>query len=153
MRRALEICRLAAQLADREHAHSDERAEAHVTFEHIDAAAKELRGNTKLTAMQAAPKLELLVLIAAAMLHASTGRAEVSTLELSNRHVALTTRVFGAGLALSQPEHAEIVARLCASRLLAPAAAPGLVRLMVQVDDVKHVARGVAEFAELFPTS
>lgn len=34
-----------------------------------------------------------------------------------------------------------MIARLCSSRLLAPAAGPGLLRLMVQPADVKHALK------------
>ena len=57
IRRALEICRLAAQIADLEQveAAAGERSTCgKVTFEHIDAAAKQLRGSPKLEAMMAA---------------------------------------------------------------------------------------------------
>jgi hypothetical protein len=34
-----------------------------------------------------------------------------------------------------------MIARLCSSRLLAPAASPGLLRLVVQAGDVRHAVK------------
>ena len=122
-----------------------------MSFDHINAAIKLLRASPKLGGMQAAPRLEQLALIAASMLQASTGRAEVGRRELMLRHQALSLRLFGFGP--SDAEHAELVDRLCASRLLAPAAAAGVVRLNVLADDVRYLASQIAEFSALYPES
>jgi len=152
IRRALEICRLAAQIADVEHveaAESERSSNGKVTFEHIDAAAKQLRGSPKLEAMMAAPRQEQLLLVAAVLLQASSGRAEVEAVALAQRHQALCKKF--CEFAPTEAEHRELVARMCCSRMLAPATAHGALRLMVQPDDVKHITRTVPELAPLFP--
>jgi len=152
IRRALEICRLAAQIADVEQveaAEGERCSSGKVTFEHIDAAAKQLRGSPKLEAMMAAPRQEQLLLVAAVLLQASSGRAEVEAAALAQRHQALCKKF--CEFAPTEAEHRELVARMCCSRMLAPATAHGALRLMVQPDDVKHITRTVPELAPLFP--
>ena len=152
IRRALEICRLAAQIADVEQveaARGERCSSGKVTFEHIDAAAKQLRGSPKLEAMMAAPRQEQLLLVAAVLLQASSGRAEVEAAALAQRHQALCKKF--CEFAPTEAEHRELVARMCCSRMLAPATAHGALRLMVQPDDVKHITRTVPELAPLFP--
>ena len=155
IRRALEICRLAAQIADMEEveaAASGRRTSGKVMFEHIDAAAKQLRGSPKLEAMMAAPRQEQLLLIAAVLLQQSTGRAEVEAAMLSQRHQTLCKKF--CEFAPTEADHRELVARLICSRLLAPVsgASAAVLRLMVQPDDVRHITRNVPELAVLFPT-
>lgn len=41
----------------------------------------------------------------------------------------------------TESEQSEMIARLCSSRLLAPAASPGLLRLVVQAGDVRHAVK------------
>ena len=134
VRRALETCRLAAQLAE------VERAEE-VGFGHIDEAAKQLRASPKTRAMSDAPRFEQLLLVAAVLEHAATGRAVLFRHELAARHVALC-QTYG-DVRLSRPEHDEIVARLVCSALLAPAAdsahaSQGALILLVQAEDVAY---------------
>ena len=153
VRRALETCRLAAQLAE------VERAEE-VGFGHIDEAAKQLRASPKTRAMSDAPRFEQLLLVAAVLEHAATGRAVLFRHELAARHVALcqTYGGEGGGVRLSRPEHDEIVARLVCSRLLAPAAdsahaLQGALTLLVQAEDVVYccteAAPGCAALARI----
>ena len=134
VRRALETCRLAAQLAE------IERAEE-VGFGHIDEAARQLRASPKTRAMADAPRFEQLLLVAAVLEHAATGRAVLFRHELAARHVALC-QTYG-DVRLSRPEHDEIVARLVCSALLAPAAdsahaSQGGLILLVQAEDVAY---------------
>lgn len=168
IRRALEICRLAALLADVEEVDTAASSGGNagprraaggrgggsgkVTFEHIDAAAKQLRGSPKMEAMVAAPRHEQLMLFAAVMLQAATGRAEVDQAALKQRHQALCKRFCAQAAVPSEAEQGETIARLCHSRLLAPAGSHGVLRLMVQPDDVKHCARNIPELSALFPT-
>lgn len=159
VRRALEVCRTAAQVAEREEAaaHAEgglraRQAPRHVTIQHVEAANKLLRGSTVLLAVQAAPPHQKLMLACVVLLLHSTGRSEVGATMLRERHKAICAQLRTDEYpVLPIPEQNEAIARLCAARLLDPSA--GTLRLTAQADDVKHVVRAIPTLAHLFPTS
>ena len=88
VRRALEIARLAAQIAEREEADAVEAGgtpdpNSVVTFSHINAAVKQLKGSVAQQALRGAPMHQQLLLACLVKLQESSGRSEVSPL-LSN---------------------------------------------------------------------
>ena len=172
VRRALEVCRLATTLAERDDLAAYNKLEAekksagrgaprsgaaavhrieHVEFRHIDEAAKQLRGSCLMAALQAAPFQQLLLLSAFVMEQAASGRAEIGEVRLLQRHNAVCAQLLAARAdAPNETEQREMVARLCAARLLAPAG-PAEYRLTVTPDDVKYVCQKTPESAALFP--
>ena len=92
---------------------------------------------------------QLLLLACAVMLLSSTGRAEVDTDALKQRHAAVSAA--RCEQSPTDAEQASMIGRLCMARLLAPAAIPGSLRLMVQENDVKDKVRERPIFAPLFP--
>jgi origin recognition complex subunit 1 len=167
VRRALEVCRLATQIAEREEAaaHSERandggkgaarQAPTHVTIAHIEEAHKQLRGSALLLAVQGAPPQLKLMLAAMVLLLERTGRAEVDRTALRGRHRDLCERLYAPEdfPVLQIPEQNEAIARLCAARLLEPAgsAAIGTLRLTAPLDDVKHYVREHPRLEHLFP--
>lgn len=162
VRRALEVCRLAAQVAEREEAATHQaagmltlRATAprHVTIAHVEEAHKQLRGSTLLLAVQSAPPQLKLMLACVVLLLERTGRSEVHATLLRGRHKDLCTKLQACDEfpVLQIPEQNEAIARLCASRLLEPAG--GTLRLTAQPDDIKHYVREHPALSHLFPTT
>ena len=104
-----------------------------------------------------AARFEQLLLVAAVLEHAATGRAVLLRHELAARHLALCQTY--ADVRLSRPaEHDEVVARLVCSGLLAPAAesahaSQGALILLVQAEDVAYccaeAAPGCAALARI----
>ena len=103
-----------------------------------------------------APRFEQLLLVAAVLEHAATGRAVLLRHELAARHLALCQA--HADVRLSRPEHDEVVARLVCSGMLAPAAesahaSQGALILLVQAEDVAYccaeAAPGCAALARI----
>ena len=172
VRRSIEVCRLATTLAERDDLAAYNKLEAekksagrgaprsgaaavhrieHVEFRHIDEAAKQLRGSCLMAALQAAPFQQLLLLSAFVMEQAASGRAEIGEVRLLQRHNAVCAQLLAARAdAPNETEQREMVARLCAARLLAPAG-PAEYRLTVTPDDVKYVCQKTPESAALFP--
>ena len=170
VRRALEVCRLAAQVAEREEAGAIQaggeqarRAPKHVMIHHIEEAHKLLRGSTLLLAVQSAPAQHKLMLACVVLLLHSTGRSEVDATQLRQRHRAICAQLHathGAAAAeefpvLQIPEQNEAVARLCAARLLdatgGGSVLSGNLRLTAAPEDVRHVVRGHETLKHLFP--
>jgi len=140
VRRALEVCRLAAQAAEREElsaVRGGGKAPSHVSLGHIDEAVKQLRGSCVQRAVIALPPQQLLILACAVSQQSRTGRAEVDVHALAAQH-GMICEQYASLHAPSESEQNEMVARLCCSRLLAPAAVPGAIRLVVAADDVKR---------------
>ena len=164
VRRALEVCRLAAQVAEREEAAAIQAggevarlAPSHVQISHIEEAHKLLRGSTPLLAVHGAPAQHKLMLACVVLLLHATGRSEVDATRLRDRHRALCTQLESEEFpVLQKPEQNEVIARLCASRLLdacgSGAVMTGTMRLTAQPEDVKHVVREHEALKHLFPT-
>lgn len=100
IRRALEVCRLAAQLAEREEVRAvgppagggGAAAPAYVDLAHIDKASKQLRGSASLRCLGATPKQQLLLLCCAVLQQKKTGLAEVPLHQLAGHFYALSRR-------------------------------------------------------------
>lgn len=161
IRRALEVCRLAAQLAEREEVRAvgppagggGAAAPAYVDLAHIDKASKQLRGSASLRCLGATPKQQLLLLCCAVLQQKKTGLAEVPLHQLaghfyalSRRHGARRRRPRLASLSLrhrtrppagavsvaSPAELVEMVSRLRDGRLLASASSADAVQLLAR---------------------
>lgn len=179
VRRALEICRLAAQVAEREEAAAHEAAaraatgthenavrssvaggdgaaslEAcrYVTTRHIAEALKRINGSNSLVAIQAAPPQHKLLLACMVLLMSASGRSEVEESALRHRHKAICMQLDCAEVpTLAAPEQNEAIARLVAARLLDTSSTPHTLRLTVQTEDVKATVRAEPRLAHLFP--
>ena len=88
--------------------------------------------------------MKLLLLACAVSLQSRTGRAEVDVAALTAQHTSLCGQ-YASLYSPSEAEQQEMVARLCCSRLMAPAAVAGAIRLVVAADDVK---RALAEHSD-----
>ena len=174
MRRALEVCRLAAQVAEREEAAAHQlragggsaggsggrpgaEAPRYVTVAHIQEAQKQLRGSTLLLAVQSAPPQLKLMLACVVLLLERTGRSEVDSTQLRGRHrdICASLRAPDDFPVLQIPEQNEVIARLCASRLLEPAGgtATGTLRITALPDDIKAIIREHPNLEKIFPVS
>ena len=172
VRRALEICRLAAQVAEREEAAAHaansagggaaqaagapppKPAPRYVHAAHITEALKMLKGSNQQLAVEAAPMQHKLLLACLVLLMERSGKSEVDECDLRTRHRALCLAIDSPDLpCLSAPEQEEAIARLCASRLLDAGATSGALRLTVQPDDVKMTVRAVESLSHLFPNT
>jgi origin recognition complex subunit 1 len=161
MRRALEVCRLAAQLAERAELDgpptgigsapaASVSSPTHVDVELIEKAARQLRGSASLRTIAALPKQQLLLLCCAVLQQRKTGLAEVALDRLAAHHAALSRRDGAVGLA-APAELQQMLARLKDGRMLGLAGAPGRIRLLVQPDDVKQAARQQGGFLAGLP--
>ncbi|KAL1524883.1 hypothetical protein AB1Y20_019762 [Prymnesium parvum] len=156
VRRALEICRQAAQIAEREEADivdagGTPEPNSVVSFGHISAAVKQLKGSVAQRALQCAPMHHQLILACFILLQASTGRSEVLAEVLLQRHSDLC-RTLGSNK-VSQPtdaEQRECISRLCSSKILAVTETYGSIRLVVQPEDVRVMAREHPLVSQLF---
>ena len=167
VRRALEICRTAAQVAEREEAAAHEaqagagngggwaqpiEACRYVTTRHISEALKRINGSNYLVAIQAAPIQHKLLLGCMVILMSASGRSEVEEATLRHRHRAICMQLDCPELpCLSGPEQNEVIARLLAARLVDTSSTPQMLRLTVQPEDVKATIRTVPRLAHLFP--
>lgn len=162
VRRALEVCRLAAQLAEREELDAAPSGRgplphpapasppSHVGIELIERASRQLRGSASLRAIAALPKQQLLLLCCAVLQQRKTGLAEVALDRLTAHHAALSRRHGAVGLA-SPAELQQMLARLKDGRLMGLAGAPGMLRLLVQPEDVKQAAKQQGGFLAELP--
>lgn len=169
VRRALEVCRLAAQLAEREeidralvNGKNSENYDAgkaasliststpcFVDLQHIDKASRQLRGSVMLRSIGTLPKQQLLLLCCIVLQQQKTGLAEVAVERLVGHHAALCRRE-GSPLPASPAELHHMLGRLKDGRLLADSHTPGTVRLLVQPEDIRHAAMQQAgSFKEL----
>ena len=116
---------------------------------HVETAAAQVKGSCVNRAVDGLADGQLLLLACAVMLLSSTGRAEVDTDALKERHAAVSAA--RCEQSPTDAEQASMIGRLCMARLLVPAAIPGSLRLTVQENDVKHAVRNRPAFAPLFP--
>ena len=128
-----------------------------VTIEHVKEATAQLRGTSVVRALAVTPVHQQLMLAAFVLLQGATGRVELEADLLVQRHEAMCKKLTGQRITLpSEAEQREAIARLCSSRFLAPGAqgsqGSGALRLLVQPDDVKAMAREQPLSAELFPS-
>ena len=95
------------------------------------------------------------MLACAVLLLQSTGRSEVDGKHLRERHKHLCETLRSDDFPVLQiPEQNEVIARLCASRLLDPSGGSltyGTMRVTAQPDDIKDVVRKTPSLAHLFP--
>lgn len=176
VRRALEVCRLAAQLAEREELDALDDGEncgankgaantgaakgkeppKYVGFKHIDAAVKQLRGSCVLRAMTGLPLQQLLMLSCIVIVQSFTGRSEVEFEAVAQHHSTLCVQheFLASGSAPSEAEQRKLAAYLCSSRFISaspPSAnATQLLQLTVQPDDVRWAARQHSQLAPIF---
>jgi origin recognition complex subunit 1 len=163
VRRALEVCRLAAQLAEREELDAvtpgsgsapgpgvAASPSSHVGIDLIERASRQLRGSASLRTLAALPKQQLLLLCCAVLQQRKTGLAEVALDRLAAHHSALSRRHGAVGLA-APAELQHMLARLKDGRLLGLAGPPGMLRLLVQPEDVKQAAKQQGGFLADLP--
>ena len=151
LRQALEICRLAAQLAERE-AESGATSSGpttHVGVQHVEDAVRKLRGSLSQQAIASAPMHQKLMLACVAKLMGTSGAAGVTETALLNRHRGVCAALHCDELpTLARHEQKDVIAQLCAPRILIES--KGTLRLNdVLVDDVKAMVRAVPVLAHL----
>eukprot|EP00965_Chrysotila_dentata_P208756 6184884-Pleurochrysis_carterae.AAC.2 len=173
VRRALEVCRLAAQVAEREEleaatsanentnastnqntnttAHGTKGAMAaprHVSMSHIDEANRQLRGSVLGRSVAQLPEHQLLLLACALSLQKVRGRVDLEQHEIAERHTNLC-RLYASIDTPTFEEQDEAIARLLCSRLMTPGAAPGQVRAAATAEDVRQAAKTQQRLAHI----
>jgi len=154
IRRALMLCRRAAELVEAENAGGSDGVELvprKVGIADVNRAAKELNASHTLQAIAHAPTLEKVWLVATVAQFQATGLDFAAFEDIVPRFATLCSTVCGLS-APSMDESLGICERLASSRLLLLESTPTercpIVRLNVQQDDVSYALREDEQLSE-----